>query len=113
MSNCAMPASTVASSWSNSAASTTRSRKPASTAPAGGKTSASTVARLKWADVQEKVAPGARGIEPDAEGIRLIERYFYVPARLLVPLHRFIIRPCRTQLYRITANIALLPSAAL
>lgn len=63
--------------------------------------------------MQEKVALGARGIEPDAEGIRLIERYFYVPARLLVPLHRFIIRPCRTQLYRITANIALLPSAAL
>jgi hypothetical protein len=39
-------------------------------------------------DVHENVAPGARRVKPDAEDIRLVQRYLNARACLVAPLHR-------------------------
>lgn len=41
--------------------------------------------------VQEEVAPGTQWLHPDAEHVRLVERYLDRLARLVVPLHRYIL----------------------
>jgi hypothetical protein len=61
--------------------------------------------------VQEKVAPGTGGVEPDAVDIRLVQRHLHSVAYLLAPPHRFILRQRRIRLHPIYGENPLPASA--
>jgi hypothetical protein len=39
-------------------------------------------------DMQQQVTPGARGFQPQAEHVSLVQRHIHVVTRVLVPPHR-------------------------